>query len=92
MFLISEPNLEEIHREEDYFFWLKVIILNRYEEEKQDINKILNLNREGLQYKVRRQVASLVSRPFRNTELAIYACNYNAPAYSYVTVEQLKYM
>ena len=38
MYFISVLNLKEIHPEEGYFSWLKVIVVNQCEEEKCEEN------------------------------------------------------
>ena len=44
MCLISVPNLKEIHPEKAFFSWLKVIVLNRCEEEKYEENQVIFRN------------------------------------------------
>ena len=44
MCLISDPNLKVIHLGEGYFSWLKVIVLNRCEEEKCENNWVIFRN------------------------------------------------
>ena len=40
MYLISVPNLKEIHSGEGCFLWLKVIVLNHFEEEEEKEEEI----------------------------------------------------
>ena len=51
MYLISVPNLKEIHPGEGCFFWLKVIALNRCkEEEKYEENLETNISADFLKF------------------------------------------